>query len=61
MINHSVLETPEKNHIATAPSAPVLFVPDTIKYQKNTTTHITRQKLPPSGKEYLCFQMDYPG
>ena len=34
----------------------VLVEPDTLQCQKHTTNFMQHQKLPPYGKEYLCFQ-----
>ena len=52
-------ETPIKyNQSDTAPSVQVLLGYDTMKCQHNIITCMTIQKLPPSGKEYLCFQTD---
>ena len=52
-------ETPRKNnHDKTAICAQFLFNYDSLQYQQNSTTHSTCQKLPSSGKLYLCFQMD---
>ena len=52
-------ETPrEKNHGAIFPSIQVMLEYDLLKCQKNNTTHRTGQKIPPYGKEYLCFQID---
>ena len=51
------------NHSSSTPSTNqifyrAIFVPDKIKCQRYTTTHTPGQKLPPSGKEYICFQTD---
>ena len=52
-------ETPTKhNQISTATSAHIMLGNNTLHYQHNTTTNMTRQKLPLSGMDYLCLQMD---
>ena len=49
--------TPIKhNQLATSPSIQILLGYDILKFQHNTKTCMTRQKLTPNGNEYLCFQ-----
>ena len=51
--------TPRKhNHSATAPSTHVSLGYDKLQFQHNITNHMKLQKIPPSGKEYICFQTD---
>ena len=53
------IENPIKNyHSATITSAWFILGSYSLKCQYKHTTHMTGQKLPPSGKEYLCFQTD---
>ena len=52
--NHSPNESISNNNV----SGQVPFGSHLVKYQQKTTTQTTHQKLPPSGKEYLCFQTD---
>ena len=50
-------ENPRKhNNSVTAPNSQVPLEYDTLQCQQNTTTHMTRQKVPPPGKDYICFQ-----
>ena len=50
-------ETPRKhNHSATAPSTHVSLGYDKLQFQHNITNHMKLQKIPPSGKEYICLK-----
>ena len=50
-------ENPRKpNKSATEPINQVTLVSDTLQRQQNNKTHTKHQKLPPYGKEYICFQ-----
>ena len=48
----------KKNHSDTAIDAQVLLGSDSLLCQHNDTTHRTGKKIPPSGKEYVCFIID---
>ena len=54
---HSTLDPLQKNHGVTAPSAHIFLGSDSLKCQHKKRTHRPVQKLPPPGKEYLCFIM----
>ena len=48
----------ENNHGATETSAQVLLGYDSLQYQHNNTIHMTGQKTPPSGEDYIFVQND---
>ena len=56
--HYYIIQPSEKNQGSTEPSTQVKLGYDTLKCQKNITTHITWQKLPPSVKDCLYFQTD---
>ena len=63
--NITVYEKPQSfstpmnnNNSAIEPSDQVMLVFYTMKCQHNTTSHMKLQKIPQSGKEYLCCQAD---
>ena len=54
---HSPLKLPKNNHGVTVTSDQVLLGSDSLKCQHKNRTNRPGQKLPPPGKNYLCFQM----